>query len=59
MKVDYKIATLYKLVTMSFSQMAVVLYPSVYCVSDLAHEMSSSDPEWGIVSPESNQMIKP
>jgi hypothetical protein len=43
-KVDTKIAAIYKLVTMSFNQMAVFLYPRVYPVTDLPEELESEEP---------------
>lgn len=34
-KLDHKIAMFYKLITMPFAQMAVMLYPRIYPITDL------------------------
>ncbi len=45
-KLDEKIAMLYKLVTMGFNQMAVLLYPRIYSIHDFCENMNDAEPLW-------------
>ena len=56
---DYKIATIYKIVTLPFAQLAVTLYPRVYEVTYLVDELEREEPDWCVPNPQNNLLIKP
>ena len=54
-KLDKKIALLYKLISLPFSQLACFLYPRVHKISDIG----DSDRLWGDTDEESGMIVKP
>jgi len=56
-RIDEKIALLYQIIAMSFTQLSYTLYPRIMPITDLLSQ--GNEIPWGYVDETSNRIVKP